>query len=266
MLDEIGCRPDPMSGPADSWRWGACRLARARLGEVVEVRYWAFLSYRHANRQDAERLHHALEEYRIPARLAGRLGPSGAVPRRLHPIFRDRDELTASGQIGAVVEAALGASRALSVLCSPAAAASPWVDAEILAFQRLQPRTPVLCVLLGGEPIASSVAGMTEQNVCRHRSGRNSATESERRMPRRSRSTCGRRAMVGNSACRSLSRASPVCRWTSWYDATLIVATSAWRGCRRRWRSSLHRLARWRSSPSVRAMRPRASAWRPRAW
>jgi len=129
----------------------------------VAVRYWAFLSYSHADRRDAERLHRALEGYRIPARLVGRLGPFGAVPPRLTPVFRDRDELTASGHIGAVVEEALTASRALIVLCSPAAAASPWVDAEILAYRRLQPHTPVLCVLLSGEPLASQQGGNTQQ-------------------------------------------------------------------------------------------------------
>lgn len=119
------------------------------------VRYWAFLSYSHADRPDAERLHRALEGYRIPSRLVGQLGPSGAVPSRLHPVFRDRDELTASERIGAVVENALASSRALIVLCSPAAATSSWVDAEIVEFQRLQPQAPVLCVLLAGEPMAS---------------------------------------------------------------------------------------------------------------
>lgn len=119
------------------------------------ARYWAFLSYSHADRRLAQRLHRALEGYRLPPRLVGRHGPLGPVPPRLHPVFRDRDELTASGHIGALVEAALAASRAMVVLCSPAAAASPWVDAEIAAFRRLQPGAPVLCVLLGGEPLAS---------------------------------------------------------------------------------------------------------------
>lgn len=129
----------------------------------VGARYWAFLSYSHSDRQQAERLHRALEGYRIPARLVGRLGASGAVPSRLHPIFRDRDELIASGHIGNVVEAALAASRALIVLCSPAAAASTWVDAEIAAFQRLQPQLPVLCVLVDGEPMASRDPAMAER-------------------------------------------------------------------------------------------------------
>lgn len=116
-------------------------------------RYWAFLSYSHLDRRAAERLHRALEGYRLPLRLVGRQGPLGPVPRQLHPIFRDRDELTASGQIGAVVESALAGSRALIVMCSPAAAESEWVEAEIRAFHRLRPDAPVLCVI--GESLAS---------------------------------------------------------------------------------------------------------------
>lgn len=119
------------------------------------VRYWAFLSYSHADRGDAERLHRALEGYRIPARLVGQPGPLGPLPPRLLPIFRDRDELTANGHIGAAVEASLAASHALLVLCSPDAARSPWVDAEIEAFRRLRPDAPVLCAVLRGEPLAS---------------------------------------------------------------------------------------------------------------
>ena len=119
------------------------------------VKYWAFLSYSHADHRIARRLHRALEEYRLPRRLVGRSGPLGSVPRQLHPIFRDRDELTASSHIGPVVEAALADSRALVVLCSKASAASPWVGAELAAFQQLRPDAPVLCVLLDGEPMAS---------------------------------------------------------------------------------------------------------------
>jgi tetratricopeptide (TPR) repeat protein len=128
------------------------------------VRYWAFLSYSHADRVDAERLHRALEDYRIPSRLVGQPGPLGPLPPRLLPIFRDRDELTASGHIGASVEAALATSRALVVLCSPDAAQSQWVDAEIAAYRRLRPDSPVLCAVLRGEPLASrNASSATEE-------------------------------------------------------------------------------------------------------
>jgi len=126
------------------------------------IRYWAFLSYSHDDRRAAERLHRVLESYRIPRRLTGRQGPFGIVPPRLHPIFRDRDELTASGHLGVVVEAALAASRNLIVLCSPASADSPWVESEIAAFHRLHPEAPVLCVLLAGEPLGRGAAGSAD--------------------------------------------------------------------------------------------------------
>ena len=128
----------------------------------VPPRYWAFLSYSHADRRMAEKLHRALESYRLPRRLVGRAGPQGPVPARLYPVFRDRDELDARGEIGSVVEAALAASRALVVLCSPASARSRWVEAEIEAFRRLHPDAPVLCVLLDGEPKAPDATDLRE--------------------------------------------------------------------------------------------------------
>lgn len=120
----------------------------------AETRYWAFLSYSHDDRRAADRLHRALETYRLPRRLVGRTTSSCVVPERLFPVFRDREELTASAGIGGAVEAALAASRALVVLCSPAAASSHWVDAEVRRFVELHPRAPVLCVLLDGEPLS----------------------------------------------------------------------------------------------------------------
>jgi hypothetical protein len=122
----------------------------------ANTRYWAFLSYSHDDRHAAARLHRALETYRLPQRLVGRIGSVGtAVPERLFPVFRDREELTAGDGIGVAVERALAASRALLVLCSPAAAASRWVDAEIVRFAQLQPSAPILCVLLDGEPLSA---------------------------------------------------------------------------------------------------------------
>jgi tetratricopeptide (TPR) repeat protein len=117
-------------------------------------RYWGFLSYSHDDRRVAERMHKALEAYRVPARLVGLEGPFGPVPARLLPIFRDRDDLNAGGRLGPEVERALAVSRSLIVLCTPAAAASAWVDAEIAAFIRLHEDGPLFCVILAGEPLA----------------------------------------------------------------------------------------------------------------
>lgn len=116
------------------------------------VRYRAFLSYCHRDAAFARRLHRRLEGYAVPRRLVGRVTPRGPVPPRLTPIFRDREELPAAKDLSTEVRAALAASGALIVVCSPGAKASPWVAREIETFRALHPDRPVLAVLAEGEP------------------------------------------------------------------------------------------------------------------
>jgi tetratricopeptide (TPR) repeat protein len=117
--------------------------------------YFAFLSYSHVDAGWGEWLHNALENFRVPRSLAGRLTPQGVIPKRLAPVFRDRKELPASGDLGAEIREALAASRYLIVLCSPAAANSRWTNAEIDTFKRLRPDGDALAVIVEGEPFAS---------------------------------------------------------------------------------------------------------------
>jgi len=56
------------------------------------------------------------------------------VPAGLDPVFRNRDEVPAAGDLGSTITAALADSAALVVLCSPAAARSRWVNAETEAY------------------------------------------------------------------------------------------------------------------------------------
>jgi len=121
--------------------------------------YWAFLSYSHRDRQWAEWLHGALEDYRVPRAMVGRDTPAGPVTRRLAPVFRDREELAAADDLSAEIRAALAASRFLIVLCSPAAARSRWIDAEIVTFKELHPDGRIFAAILDGEPFASEQAG-----------------------------------------------------------------------------------------------------------
>ncbi len=116
------------------------------------ARYWAFISYSHKDAAFGRRLHRRLEGYTLPRRLVGRTTAQGTVPRRLVPIFRDRDELPAANDLSAEVRAALQASRSLIVVCSRAAAASPWVGREVETFRQLHPGRPVLAVIREGEP------------------------------------------------------------------------------------------------------------------
>jgi tetratricopeptide (TPR) repeat protein len=104
-------------------------------------------------------LHKALETYRIPRKLVGALTPLGPVPSRLTPIFRDRDELPASGNLGGELTAALTSSRFLVVLCSPSSAHSQWVGEEVLAFKRLYGEDRILAMVVAGRPGASAIPG-----------------------------------------------------------------------------------------------------------
>ena len=122
-------------------------------------RYYAFLSYSHRDEDVAEWLHEAIEQFRVPPRLVGRLTDHGSVPPRLSPVFRDRGELAASDDLSEEIEEALAGSRFLIVLCSPAAVTSRWTNAEIESFKRLHPDAAVLAAIVDGEPFASEIPG-----------------------------------------------------------------------------------------------------------
>jgi len=91
---------------------------------MAEFRYIAFLSYSHRDRQIAEWLHRELETYRVPKRMIGTATPLGPVPARLHPIFKDREELSAAGSLNTSrsSEGSSGHSRRRSEHCLDASA------------------------------------------------------------------------------------------------------------------------------------------------
>ena len=122
-------------------------------------RYYAFISYSHQDKAWADWLHKALEAYAVPKRLVGRTTTAGPVPKRLTPIFRDRDELASANDLGRKVNEALAQSANLIVICSPRSAASHWVQEEVLAFKRLGRSERVFCLIVDGEPNASDLPG-----------------------------------------------------------------------------------------------------------
>jgi hypothetical protein len=101
----------------------------------TSFRYWAFISYSQRDADWAKRLHEFLESYRIPSALVGRCVDGRVIPKRLVPVFRDRDELPGSPDLGALLREALSASNSLIVICSPNAAASKWVNEEVRTFK-----------------------------------------------------------------------------------------------------------------------------------
>lgn len=120
-----------------------------------EPRYKAFISYSHRDSDWGAWLHRGIERYRVPSALVGRKARSGEVPRRLFPVFRDREELPTASDLGRVIEDALANSAYLIVICSHQAARSRWVGEEILQFKRLHGEDRVLAVIVDGEPNAS---------------------------------------------------------------------------------------------------------------
>lgn len=116
---------------------------------ATERRYRAFISYSHADEAAARWLQRALEGYRPPASL--RASHPG-VPARLYPVFRDRDELASAHDLSDAIRQALDDSEALVVVCSPAAAASRWVDEEIRYFRASGRGHRIFCCLVAGQP------------------------------------------------------------------------------------------------------------------
>ena len=117
--------------------------------------YRAFLSYSHRDAKWADWLHRSLESYRPPRHLVGVITERGPVPRRLTPVFRDREELASATDLGTAISEALRRSACQIVICSPRSAQSRWVNEEILAFKRLGREDRVFCLIVDGEPNAS---------------------------------------------------------------------------------------------------------------
>ena len=117
-----------------------------------EYRYQAFISYAHANKNWARSIHVRLETFRTPKALVGRQGLRGPVQARLHPIFRDRDDLSTHHELGPALQDSLEQSRFLIVLCSPTSANSKWVNEEIRFFRKTHGDDRILAAIVDGDP------------------------------------------------------------------------------------------------------------------
>jgi len=122
------------------------------MAETIAYTYRAFISYSHADTAWAKWLHRGLESFRIDKDLAGRETPAGTVPTSLRPVFRDRDDFTAGHSLTDQTLAALDASAALIVICSPAAARSKYVTEEVRLFKARHPERPVIPLIVAGRP------------------------------------------------------------------------------------------------------------------
>lgn len=151
-------------------------------------KYRAFISYSHRDKQWGDWLLRGLERYRVPKRIAGTSGRDGAIPARLVPIFRDREELPSSADLGDQIRQALEQSAYLIVICSPNSARSRWVNEEILTFKRMGRENRILAVIVDGEPNAADKAQGDPGRECfpeglKFRFGPDGAPSAERSEP-----------------------------------------------------------------------------------
>jgi len=117
-----------------------------------KYKYKAYISYSHRDERWASWLHRNLESYRVPRNLVGSKTIAGEVPARIKPVFRDRDDLSSTHDLGGTVKQALSDSENMIVICSPDAVASHWVNEEIRGFASLGRKEQIFCVIVDGEP------------------------------------------------------------------------------------------------------------------
>lgn len=121
------------------------------------TRYWAFLSYSHEDADWADWIFDGLGGFHVPRKLR-----RPGMGSHLRPIFRDREELAASADLNGRIREAMESSDALVVLCSPNAARSQWVNAEIKLFKSMDRTERIFPLIVAGEPNAYYVTGSSE--------------------------------------------------------------------------------------------------------
>ena len=120
-----------------------------------DFKYWAFISYSHKDEKWARWLHKKLETYNGHKKLVGDINLyDQPIPKRVFPVFRDREELPGAPDLAIQLNESLKQSRFLIVICSPHAAQSEYVNEEIRYFKSLKRGKYVLALIVDGEPHA----------------------------------------------------------------------------------------------------------------
>ena len=116
--------------------------------------YKAFISYSHKDEKFGKWLHKALEKYKIPKELRK---DHPHLPKSLFPIFRDREELSTSSDLGTEILKALHHSKYLIIICSVHSAKSQWVNQEIIDFKAKHGEDKVHAIILNITPLSFKV-------------------------------------------------------------------------------------------------------------
>ena len=168
-----------------------------------EIRYDAFISYRHCSpdKDIAIKLHKSLEKYRLPGSLARKIGR-----KKLNRVFRDEAELAISPELSAEIEKALLHSDYLIVICTPRLQQSEWCMKEIETFLKISDRNHILLVLADGEPAESFPEILTYEEITKTDINGNEITIRESREPLagdcRGKSAMARNKAISNTVLR----------------------------------------------------------------
>ena len=119
---------------------------------MEEYTFDAFISYSHRDLSWGTWLQKKIEAFRIPKDMRGER-PKGQGLR----IFRDQTDL-AGTELQDSLRRNLDVSRYLIVLCSPASAASSWVNEEVKYFVSLGRVSRIIPFIVDGEPLSEDPA------------------------------------------------------------------------------------------------------------
>lgn len=115
-------------------------------------KYFAFISYSSKDEGIVKWLHRHLENYRIPTSLASDASAGGRkLPKYLRPVFWYKQDLSGT-VLSESLRTNLSDSRFLIVVCSPAAAASQWVNDEVATFIAQGKEAQIIPLIVDGTP------------------------------------------------------------------------------------------------------------------
>jgi len=121
----------------------------------TEFEYYAFISYKREDEKWAKWLQNKLETYKLPTSLAKETGKE--FPKTFHPCFRDKTDLSETGDLSKILHDKLQKSQYLIVVCSPRSAKSKWVNKEVETFQEMGRADKIIPFIIEGNPDTSNL-------------------------------------------------------------------------------------------------------------
>lgn len=118
-------------------------------------KYFAFISFQSGDAQEAVRLQHAIERYRLPAVLCKQ---DSSIPRRIKPLYCYINDMHAGEELMLELKSRMEQSRYLIVVCSPRAAQSAYINSGIDYFVSLGRRDSIIPIIVDGIPYSGNEA------------------------------------------------------------------------------------------------------------